>query len=147
MRRNFDVAIAGGGIVGAACAMSCAEAGLAVAVVEPGPLGGGATAAGMGHVVVMDDSPAQLALTHYSRALWLSMVPELPSEVEYLPCGTIWVAADEEELAECHRKMSIAPHVRMEVLDGRQLAEAEPHLRPGLAGGLLVHDDSTVYPP
>jgi glycine/D-amino acid oxidase-like deaminating enzyme len=147
MGRNFDVAIAGGGIVGAACAMSCAEAGLSVAVVEPGPLGGGATAAGMGHVVVMDDSPAQLALTHYSRALWLSMVPELPTEVEYLPCGTIWVAADEEELAECHRKLTIAPHVRMEVLDGRQLAEAEPHLRPGLAGGLLVHDDSTVYPP
>lgn len=147
MGTSFDVAIAGGGIVGAACAMSCAEAGLSVAVVEPGPLGGGATAAGMGHVVVMDDSPAQLALTHYSRALWLSMVPELPAEVEYLPCGTIWVAADEEELAECHRKISIAPQVRMEVLDGRQLAEAEPHLRPGLAGGLLVHDDSTVYPP
>jgi glycine/D-amino acid oxidase-like deaminating enzyme len=75
------------------------------------------------------------------------MIPELPREVEYLPCGTIWVAADEEELAECRRKQSIAPHVRMEVLDGRQLAEAEPQLRPGLAGGLLVHDDSTVYPP
>ena len=27
--------------------------------------------------------------------------------------------------------------VRMEVIDGRQLAEAEPHLRAGLAGGLL----------
>jgi glycine/D-amino acid oxidase-like deaminating enzyme len=145
--RSFDVAIAGGGIVGAACAMACAADGLSVAVVEPGPIGGGATAAGMGHVVVMDDSPAQLALTEYSRALWIGMVPELPVEAEYLPCGTIWVAADEEELAECHRKKAIAPQVRMEVIDGRQLAEAEPHLRPGLAGGLLVPDDSTVYPP
>ena len=27
---------------------------------EQGPIGGGATAAGMGHIVVMDDSPAQL---------------------------------------------------------------------------------------
>jgi D-hydroxyproline dehydrogenase subunit beta len=147
MRKSFDVAIAGGGIVGAACAMSCAAAGLTVAVVEPGPIGGGATAAGMGHVVVMDDSPAQLALTHYSRGLWIDMAAELPAEVEYLPCGTIWVAADDEELAECHRKMTVAPEVRMEVIDGRQLAEAEPHLRAGLAGGLLVPDDSTVYPP
>jgi glycine/D-amino acid oxidase-like deaminating enzyme len=147
MRHSFDVVIAGGGIVGAACAISCAAAGLSVAVAEPGPIGGGATAAGMGHIVVMDDSPAQLALTEYSRRLWIEMIPELPPEVEYLPCGTIWVAADEEELAECHRKVSIAPHVRMEVIDGRQLAEAEPNLRPGLAGGLLVHDDSTVYPP
>jgi glycine/D-amino acid oxidase-like deaminating enzyme len=147
MRTNFDVAIAGGGIVGAACAMSCAAAGLSVAVVEPGPIGGGATAAGMGHVVVMDDSPAQLALTEYSRALWIGMAAELPPEVEYLPCGTIWVAADEEELAECRRKVAIAPQVRMELLDERQLAEGEPHLRPGLAGGLLIPDDSTVYPP
>ncbi len=147
MRTNFDVAIAGGGIVGAACAMSCAAAGLSVAVIEPGPVGGGATAAGMGHVVVMDDSPAQLALTHYSRALWLEMIPDLPREVEYLPCGTVWVAADSEELAECHRKKALAPHVPMEVIDARQLAEAEPQLRPGLAGGLLVPDDSTVYPP
>jgi D-hydroxyproline dehydrogenase subunit beta len=147
MRTSFDVAIAGGGIVGAACALYCAEAGLSVAVVEPGPIGGGATAAGMGHVVVMDDSPAQLALTEYSRRLWIGLIPELPREAEYLPCGTIWVAADDEELAECHRKKALAPHVRMEVIDGRQLVEAEPHLRPGLAGGLLVPDDSTVYPP
>lgn len=147
MRKSFDVAIAGAGIVGAACAMSCAAAGLSVAVIEPGPIGGGATAAGMGHVVVMDDSPAQLALTHYSRALWIAITEELPADVEYLPCGTIWVAADDEELAECHRKKALAPHIRMEVLDARQLADAEPHLRPGLTGGLLVHDDSTVYPP
>jgi glycine/D-amino acid oxidase-like deaminating enzyme len=149
MPRSYDVAIAGGGIVGAACAEACAAAGLSVAVVEPGPIGGGATAAGMGHVVVMDDSPAQLALTHYSRSLWIERLPELPSGVEYLACGTIWVAADEEEMAECRRKLSVAQAhgVPAEVIDARQLAEAEPHLRPGLAGGLLLPEDSTIYPP
>ncbi len=30
----FDVAIAGGGIVGAACALACAQRGLSVALVE-----------------------------------------------------------------------------------------------------------------
>ena len=103
--RSFDVAIAGGGIVGAACAEACAAAGLSVVVAEPGPVGGGATAAGMGHVVVMDDSPAQIALTLYSRTLWIERIDELPADVEYLPCGTIWVAADEEEMAECRRKL------------------------------------------
>jgi glycine/D-amino acid oxidase-like deaminating enzyme len=149
MRASYDVAIAGGGIVGAACAASCAAAGLSVAVAEPGPIGGGATAAGMGHVVVMDDSPAQIALTLYSRTLWIESIPELPADAEYLPCGTIWVAADDEEMAEVHRKNRVYDGigVRTEVLDARQLAEAEPHLRSGLAGGLLVQDDSTVYPP
>jgi glycine/D-amino acid oxidase-like deaminating enzyme len=148
-RSTYDVAIAGGGIVGAACAAECAAAGLSVVVVEPGPIGGGATAAGMGHIVVMDDSPAQIALTLYSRTLWIELSAELPADVEYLPCGTMWVAADQEEMAEVRRKKALLNGigVRAEVLDSKQLAEAEPNLRPGLAGALLVTDDSVVYPP
>jgi len=149
MRASYDVAIAGGGIVGAACAAECAAAGLKVVVVEPGPIGGGATAAGMGHIVVMDDSPAQIALTLYSRQLWIDLSPKLPAEVDYLPCGTTWVAADEEELAEVRRKKQVYDSigVRAQILDSQALAEAEPHLRPGLAGGLFVADDSVIYPP
>lgn len=144
-----DVAIAGGGIVGAACAFACARAGLSVVVVEQAFPSGGATAAGMGHIVVMDDSEAQFALTRYSSALWAELAAELPQSVEYLPCGTIWVAADEEEMREVHRKARFYSKrgVAVEILDARQLAEAEPHLRPGLAGGLLVPGDSVIYPP
>src|SRR5580658_3687997 len=132
--KSYDVAIAGGGIVGAACAAECASSGLKVFVAEPGPIGGGATAAGMGHVVVMDDSPAQIALTLLSRSMWIAMRPELPSDVEYLPCGTIWVAADEEEMAEVRRKQRVyqGVGVRAEVLSAGDLAKAEPHLRSGL---------------
>ena len=149
MRASYDVAIAGAGIVGAACAAECAAAGLKVVVVEPGPIGGGATAAGMGHIVVMDDSPAQIALTNYSRTLWQQLAPELPADVEYVAAGTIWVAADGEEMAEVRRKQGVyeAIGVRSEVLDARALAEAEPNLRDGLAGGLLVPDDAVIYPP
>ena len=149
MNSTYDVAIAGGGIVGAACANACAAAGLTVAVVERGPVGGGATAAGMGHIVVMDDSPAQLALTRYSRDLWIGMREQLPADVEYLPCGTLWVAADEEEMAEVRRKKTLLDDtgVRAEVMDSHSVAQAEPYLRPGLAGALFVPDDSTLYPP
>jgi len=59
-----------GGIVGAACAAEAARAGLRVVVIEARMIGGGATAAGMGHIVVMDDSEAQFALTRYSQSLW-----------------------------------------------------------------------------
>jgi len=149
MRASYDVVIAGAGIVGAACAAEIAAAGLSVAVVEPGPVGGGATAAGMGHIVVMDDSPAQIALTNYSRTLWQQIARELPSDVEYVAAGTIWVAADEEEMAEVTRKQAVyhGIGVRAEVLDAHALAEAEPNLRSGLAGGLLVPDDAVIYPP
>ena len=144
-----DVAIVGGGIVGAACALECKRAGLSVEVYEQSVVGGGATAAGMGHVVVMDDSEAQFALTHYSSKLWRALAKELPASAEYLPCGTLWVAADDEEMGEVHRKREFyeARGVPVEGLDSRQLAEAEPHLRAGLAGGLLVLQDCVVYPP
>src|SRR3954447_25087874 len=102
--RNYDAIIAGGGIVGAACALACARAGLCVALVERDVLGGGATAAGMGHIVVMDDSEAQFALTRRSQQLWHELAKTLPLAAEFESTGTIWVAADEEELAEAERK-------------------------------------------
>jgi glycine/D-amino acid oxidase-like deaminating enzyme len=146
---TYDVVIIGAGIVGAACAAECARAGLSAAVVEARGIGGGATAAGMGHLVVMDDSDAQFALTRYSQTLWGEIKGELPREVEYEACGTIWVAADEEEMAEVRRKEKFysARGVSVEILDARALEEAEPNLRKGLAGGLRVAGDSVIYPP
>jgi glycine/D-amino acid oxidase-like deaminating enzyme len=61
--QSFDIVIVGAGIVGAACAAECARAGFKVLVLDRGPVGGGTTGAGMGHIVVMSDSEAQFALT------------------------------------------------------------------------------------
>jgi glycine/D-amino acid oxidase-like deaminating enzyme len=145
----YDVAIVGAGIVGAACADEFARRGLRVAIVDRAFVGSGATAAGMGHIVVMDDSEAQFALTRYSQRLWQELRPELPDDVEYEECGTIWVAADEEELIEVRRKGEYYGKlgVPTEVLDSQRLKFLEPNLRGGLAGGLLVPEDGVLYPP
>ncbi|HKS66931.1 MAG TPA: FAD-dependent oxidoreductase [Candidatus Acidoferrales bacterium] len=149
MKGIADVIVAGAGIVGAACAYELAREGARVSVVDRGFAGCGATSAGMGHIVVMDDSEAQFALTRYSQTLWDEFAPELPAEVEFERCGTIWVAADEEEMGEVRRKFTYYAQrgVATRILDSRELAEAEPLLRRPLAGGLLVPGDSVVYPP
>ena len=145
----YDVAIVGAGIVGAACADEFARRGMRVAVVDRDLIGGGATAAGMGHIVTMDDSEAQFALTRYSQQLWQRLRPELPTNVEYEQSGTIWVAADQEEMTEVRRKRDYYGQrdVPTEVLDSQALQQLEPNLRPGLAGGLLVPEDAVLYPP
>ena len=147
--RAFDVLVIGAGIVGAACAKEFARSGLSVAICERDVVGGGATAAGMGHLAVMDDSEEQLALTRYSQSLWNKLAAELPAGAEFRHSGALWVATDADEMAEVARKHKFytSRGVATEILDSRQLAEAEPNLRPGLAGGLLVPGDSICYPP
>ncbi|MDC8757129.1 NAD(P)/FAD-dependent oxidoreductase [Janthinobacterium fluminis] len=149
MTAGADVLVIGAGIVGAACADELAARGLRVLVVEEGVVGGGATAAGMGHLVAMDDNPAELALTRYSLELWRRFVAEAPQRHEYSPCGTIWVAADDEEMAAARAKrgMLTAAGIACEPLDAAALYACEPRLRPGLAGGLRVGGDAVVYPP
>ena len=146
---SYDILILGAGIVGASCARECAAAGLRVGIIEPGVPGGAASAAGMGHLVVMDDSPAQLALSKFSRELWRVLKHELPPQVEYEQRGTLWVAADAEEMDEVLAKHSIygSMDVVSEVLDEAALREAEPNLRRGLAGALRVPHDAVIYPP
>ena len=146
---SYDVAIVGAGIVGAACTDECTRRGLKVVLLDRGIVGGGATAAGMGHIVVMDDSEAQFALTHFSRRLWQELRSELPADVEYDECGTIWVAADDEEMEEVYRKHKYygERQVVTEILDAETLRALEPNLREGMKGGLLVPGDAVLYPP
>lgn len=132
--------------MGAACAFECARDGMRVAVVEGAAVGGGATAAGMGHIVVMDDSPAQLALTRYSQMLWRELATELPASAEYDTIGTIWIAADDEEMQEVARKCAVYRQydVPAEILNAEALRKVEPNLNPALAGGLLVPRDAVL---
>ena len=149
MTRRPDAVVVGAGIVGAACALALAREGLRVLVLESGFAGGGATAAAMGHLVVMDDSEAQFALTAWSLRLWAELAGELPADFEDDPCGTLWLAAGEGEMERVRAKADYyrARGVAAEVLDAAQLAAAEPRLRGGLAGALRVPGDRVIYPP
>ena len=155
-RRSADVIIVGGGIIGAACARAYARQGLSVAVVEGGPIGGGATAASMGHLLQVDATDegdrVESALCRRSLQLWTEWLSEQRAHVdaaEYSRCGTLWLAADAEELALAERKCQWyqAQGLKAELLDPEALRRAEPMLRHGLSGALRVAGDGRVYPP
>jgi glycine/D-amino acid oxidase-like deaminating enzyme len=147
--RPAEVVIVGAGIVGAACALELSTEGLRVLVIDESFTSAGSTGAAMGHIVVMDDSEAQFAITRYSQILWDDMRDQFPASVEFDSCGTLWVAADEEEMREVRRKFDYYRErgVNAEILDSQQVRDAEPHLRAPLAGGLRVPGDSVIYPP
>ncbi len=116
--------------MGAACAFELARAGLRVTICEPAFVGGGATAAGMGHLAVMDDSDAQFALTSLSQRLWRELAPELPPGAEYLPCGSLWIAADEEEMREVRQKARTTTRARNPHRNARRPATGRSRAEP-----------------
>ena len=142
-----DVIVVGAGIVGAACAHALASTGLDVLVLDDGRPA--ATAAGMGHLVVMDDNPAELALSAYSLQQWRAWAQHMPSDCAWHACGTLWLANDEEEMAAALEKQARLNTVGVtsELISATQLQALEPALRPGLAGGLRVPSDSLVFAP
>ncbi len=149
MKPAPDALIVGGGIIGAACGYFLARRGLRVEVLEGGIIGGGTTAAGMGHLAVMDDSPAQFALSSLSCRLWDQIADRLPATADYTRDGAIWVAETDDEAAIIPAKATRyqTRGVEVEILNSQQLATMEPQLRPGLAGGLYLPGDRVLYPP
>lgn len=142
-----DVIIIGGGIIGAACADELASRGLEVLVLDcQRPA---ATAAGMGHLVVLDDNPAELALGEYSVRLWRELANQMPDDCAMRNNGTLWLACNEAEMAEAERKQSVLRDygVACELLSSDAVAAAEPALRHGLSGGLKVTGDGILYAP
>lgn len=144
-----QVVIVGAGVVGAMLADLLARAGVAVTVVEQEFAGAGSTGAAMGHLVVMDDSPAQLALCHLSRLRWDTLQRDLSDDTEFTRSGTLWIAATEAEMEEAGRKVGRFRQegIATELLSGEELRQVEPALAPGLIGGLRVPDDMICYPP
>ncbi|MDH4568466.1 FAD-binding oxidoreductase [Pseudomonas sp. BN414] len=142
-----DVIVIGAGIVGSACAYELAQRGMKVLVLDSGQ--GGATGAGMGHLVAMDDSPAELALCSYSLDLWRQWTARLDDTCAYRNCGTLWLAANEAEMHEAERKAATLGEqgIACEMLDANRLQAMEPMLHPGLKGALRVGGDGILYAP
>ena len=130
---SSDLIVVGAGLVGAAIASMAAAAGLRVQVLSALPPGDGATATGMGHLVVLEDDPAELALCQASMPLWNAF--EHRALCEFRACGTLWIAGEATDVPVLRAKQAAlqAAGIGCEWLDGSGVARTEPALRPGIA--------------
>ncbi|MFE2409708.1 NAD(P)/FAD-dependent oxidoreductase [Kitasatospora sp. NPDC059408] len=148
-RPPLDVVVVGAGVVGAACAYYAARAGLAVAVVDRGPVAGGTTGAGEGNLLVSDKEPGpELDLALLSTRLWRELAGELGAAVEYEAKGGLVVAqaAAGQEALRAFAARQAAAGVVAEEVPAERLRELEPHLSPGMAGGFHYPQDAQVQP-
>ncbi|MFF1676361.1 NAD(P)/FAD-dependent oxidoreductase [Streptomyces sp. NPDC058256] len=148
-RLTCDVVVVGAGMVGAACALYAARAGLDVVLVDRGPVAGGTTGAGEGNLLVSDKEPGpELDLALLSGRLWAGLAESLGEAIEYEAKGGVVVAAEPEGLAalEAFAVGQRAAGVSASPVSADQLHDLEPHLAPGLAGGVLYPQDTQVMP-
>ncbi|MEV6504574.1 FAD-binding oxidoreductase [Streptomyces sp. NPDC051642] len=148
-RLTCDVVVVGAGMVGAACALYAARAGLDVVIVDRGPVSGGTTGAGEGNLLVSDKEPGpELDLALLSNRLWAQLGEELGEFVEYEAKGGLVVASTPDGLAALERfadEQRTAGVVAGPV-HGDALYDLEPHLAPGLPGGVYYPQDCQVMP-
>ncbi|WP_328878002.1 NAD(P)/FAD-dependent oxidoreductase [Streptomyces sp. NBC_00299] len=148
-RLTCDVVVVGAGMVGAACALYAARAGLAVILVDRGPVAGGTTGAGEGNLLVSDKEPGpELDLALLSGRLWGELAQGFGTAVEYEAKGGVVVASSPDGLAALERFADgqRAAGVIAEPVAGDRLYDLEPHLTPGLPGAVHYPQDCQVMP-
>ena len=148
---RHHVIIIGAGIVGVSCAHQLIQRGSRVTLIEAGPGPGvqGATAAGMGHIVVNDGDPDILKLCLRGREMWRQLLDENVGDRGYWNTGTLWLAEDEEQLhsLEGARDRLHSAGVDSHTIQASELFDLEPALNRDLAGGLRIPHDGVVYAP
>lgn len=150
MATSSDVVVVGGGIVGAACAYYATQAGLSVTVIERGSIAAGTTSRGEGNILVSDKAAGpELDLALVSRELWLELAAEHGAEAfELEEKGGLVVATSEQALSSLHGFSTgqAGAGVWSERVTDDDLRYLEPHLAPGLPGGVLYPQDLQVQP-
>jgi glycine/D-amino acid oxidase-like deaminating enzyme len=148
-REPVDVAVVGGGIVGAASALFLARAGIKVELLEAAELAGGTSGACEGNLLLWDkELERELPLALRSHELWAQLDEELGGGFEFDRKGSVVVAETEEELSALRARVGTLGEVGVPgvALDRTGLLEEEPALAPDLPGGALFPTDAQVEP-
>lgn len=149
------IIVIGAGAIGAACALSLAEAGAEVVVVDRTGVAGETSSRCEGNILVSDKQPgAEAVMAIEANRAWRELAARLDAErvpgqpaTEFEAKGGVVVAFAQG--AEALRGFAAAQRemgIRAEALDAPALRAAEPHLAPEIAVGVHYPDDAQVQP-
>ncbi|MCZ4257032.1 FAD-binding oxidoreductase [Sulfitobacter sp. G21635-S1] len=143
-----SVVVIGGGIVGLTAALSLAERGIPVVVLEKGRLAGEQSSRNLGWVRKTGRNIHDLPLSVESDRLWAEMPQRVGADVGYRDAGIMYVARSEAEMAKHETWIGSAGG---RALDSRLLSADEiDRLVPGGAerwyGGIHTPSDGRAEP-
>jgi len=151
--KKFDVAIAGGGLIGGAIALELARVGLRVGLFDRQAPGQEASWAGAGILSPAPENPGTIPIVPLSKAS-MSLYPDFVANVEeisgqqtgFRPKGTLETLFSRDAREEL--STLIALHhglgLKAEALSAEDAREIEPALSEDIEAGLLRPDEASV---
>jgi sarcosine oxidase subunit beta len=144
-----DLAVVGGGIIGASCAYQAAKRGLKIVIIDQQTPAAGTSGACDGYVSISSKKPGlMMALAAASKRIYPELVKELPVDPEYMPSGGMLVVEDPNDMGklEAHVAALAEFDVPMQWLDRPAMLKIEPHLSPSLHGAFRCPIEAIVNP-
>lgn len=143
MASATDVAIVGGGVVGAAVAYFAARRGMSCILLDKGAIGSGASNAASGLLSPAPGDGDYARLSDRSMTLFHELAPRLRDEsgvdIELDECGDLLLALSEEDVIALQGHLRQLTRLGAEAswLDSDDLRAKEPALNPAVAGAIF----------
>lgn len=143
-----DVAIVGGGIVGASAALALRRMGAGVVLLERDLCGSRSSGVNFGGVRRQGRSLSQLPLAQRAHRIWGQLPELLGTDGEYVRSGHFKIARSESDMAslERYRALSSDFDLGLELISGARLREQCPWLGTRAVGGSLCAEDGQANP-
>ena len=143
-----DVAIVGGGIVGASAALALRRMGLSVTLLERDFCGSRSSGVNYGGVRRQGRSLVQLPLTQRAHGIWARLPELIGIDAEYIRCGHLKIARSEADMASlaAYRERSQGFGMDLQLLGAAALRERFAWLGERAVGGSLCPQDGHANP-
>ncbi|SFB69230.1 sarcosine oxidase subunit beta [Polaromonas sp. OV174] len=147
-RLSADVAIIGGGIMGASAALFLRRMGLSVVLLERDLCGSRSSGVNYGGVRRQGRPLSQLPLSQRAQGLWAQLPELIGLDGEYQRSGHLKIARSEADLAalESYRERTQDFGMALEMLSARALRERCPWLGQAAVGASLCPEDGQANP-
>jgi len=145
---HYDVAIAGGGLVGSSAALALARRGLRVGLFERRFCGAQASGVNYGGVRCQGRPVEQMPLAMRARRIWDRLPDLIGIDGEFTVSGHLRLARSQSDLAALQQWADMARDygLHAQLLSGAQFRERYPWLGAAAVGGSLCASDGHANP-
>lgn len=145
---HYEVAIAGGGLVGSSAALALAKRGLRVGLFERRFCGAQASGVNYGGVRCQGRPVEQMPLAMRARRIWDRLPDLIGIDGEFTVSGHLRLARSESDLAALQQWADMARDygLHAQLLSGAQFRERYPWLGAAAVGGSLCASDGHANP-